>query len=81
MPVQDLTHHLYVSVFSSKAPLYDMQGHEDKILAIDWSVPQYMLSGGADNSLKIFKYVDKSSEAIQWMKLCYLDKNWNAFRL
>ena len=51
-------------VFSAKAPLYDMQGHEEKILAVDWSVPQYMLSGGADNSLKIFKYTDKSVEGM-----------------
>ncbi|KAK2149806.1 hypothetical protein LSH36_436g06051 [Paralvinella palmiformis] len=49
---------------SAKAPLYDMQGHEEKILAVDWSVPQYMLSGGADNSLKIFKYTDKSVEGM-----------------
>jgi ribosome biogenesis protein YTM1 len=38
-----------------RAPLYDMSGHEDKILACDWSTPRYMLSGGADNCLKVFK--------------------------
>lgn len=52
-------------VFSPKAPLYDMSGHDDKILAADWSVPQYMLSGGADNQLKIFRSTDKSSQSFE----------------
>ena len=44
-------------VFSSpKVPLYDMGGHEDRILTVDWSVPQLMLSGGVDNKLHIFNY-------------------------
>ncbi|XP_076461260.1 ribosome biogenesis protein WDR12 homolog [Babylonia areolata] len=41
---------------SPKAPLFDMKLHEDKILAVDWSVPDLMLSGGADNQLHIFSY-------------------------
>ena len=45
---------------SPKAPLYDMSGHDDKILGIDWTVPEYMLSGSADNHLKVFKYVEKN---------------------
>ena len=40
---------------SPKAPLFDLVGHEDKVMAVDWSNPKYMLSGGADNSLRIFK--------------------------
>ncbi|XP_041365510.1 ribosome biogenesis protein WDR12 homolog [Gigantopelta aegis] len=40
---------------SPKAPLFDMSGHEGKILAVDWSIPDLMLSGAADNQLKIFK--------------------------
>jgi ribosome biogenesis protein len=40
---------------SPKASLYDLVGHEDKVLAVDWSNPKYMLSGGSDNSLRIFK--------------------------
>jgi WD40 repeat protein len=35
---------------------YNMTGHEEKVLAVDWSIPQYLLSGGADNHLKIFQY-------------------------
>jgi ribosome biogenesis protein YTM1 len=35
-----------------------MTGHEEKVLAVDWSIPQYLLSGGADNHLKIFQYKD-----------------------
>ncbi|XP_013787235.1 ribosome biogenesis protein WDR12 homolog [Limulus polyphemus] len=40
---------------SPKAPLYDMTGHEDKIMCVDWSVPSLMISGGADSHIKIFK--------------------------
>lgn len=40
---------------SPKAPLFDLVGHEDKVMAVDWSNPKYMLSGGADNSVRIFK--------------------------
>ncbi|KAK7493213.1 hypothetical protein BaRGS_00015550 [Batillaria attramentaria] len=45
---------------SPKAPLYNMSGHEDKILAVDWSAPELMLSGGADNHLKIFHHSNTS---------------------
>ncbi|KAI8777872.1 ribosome biogenesis protein WDR12 homolog [Biomphalaria glabrata] len=41
---------------SPKAPLYNLIGQDDKILAVDWSIPELMLSGGADNQLKIFNY-------------------------
>ncbi|XP_033639185.1 ribosome biogenesis protein WDR12-like isoform X2 [Asterias rubens] len=43
---------------SPKAPLYNMSGLEDKILAVDWSQPELMLCGGADNALHIFKAAD-----------------------
>ncbi|XP_046678614.1 ribosome biogenesis protein WDR12 homolog [Homalodisca vitripennis] len=40
---------------SPKVPLYDLIGHEDKVLCSDWSVAKYMMSGGADNTLRVFK--------------------------
>lgn len=40
---------------SAKAPLFDLIGHEDKVHDCDWSNPKYMVSGGADNSVRIFK--------------------------
>ena len=43
---------------STKGPLYDMSGHSDKVLAVDWSMPRFMLSGAADNELKIFRAAD-----------------------
>ena len=41
---------------SLKSSLYDLQGHEDKVLCVDWSTNQLILSGGADNSLKMFSF-------------------------
>ncbi|XP_061185739.1 ribosome biogenesis protein WDR12 homolog [Saccostrea echinata] len=46
---------------SPKSPLYNMSGHEEKILAVDWSIPSLLLSGAADNHLKIFQYRDMQS--------------------
>lgn len=40
---------------SSKAPIYDLHGHEDKVMAVDWSNPEYIVSGGSDNSVRVFK--------------------------
>lgn len=40
---------------SPRAPLYNLQGHDEQVLAVDWSNPKYIVSGGADNSIHIFK--------------------------
>ncbi|XP_050100099.1 ribosome biogenesis protein WDR12 homolog [Anopheles aquasalis] len=40
---------------SPKAPIYELIGHEDKVLAVDWSNPKYILSGGSDNAVRVFK--------------------------
>lgn len=40
---------------SSKAPLYNLEGHEGQVLAVDWSNNKYLVSGGTDNSVHIFK--------------------------
>ncbi|XP_003747633.1 ribosome biogenesis protein WDR12 homolog [Galendromus occidentalis] len=48
---------------SAKAPLYDMEGHEDKILCCDWSLEELMVSGAADNKLKIFRHANPTSKS------------------
>jgi len=40
---------------SASAPLYNLSGHEEKILAANWTIHDLMLTGGADNHLKIFR--------------------------
>lgn len=40
-----------------KAPLYDMKGHEGKVLCLDWTNSKYLISGGCDNTIHIFKNV------------------------
>lgn len=44
---------------SPKACLYDMIGHHDKVLDINWRNPSYVLSGSADATLKVFASNDK----------------------
>lgn len=39
---------------SSKACLYDLIGHHDKVLDVNWTNPDYALSGSADSTLKVF---------------------------
>ncbi|XP_015123432.1 ribosome biogenesis protein WDR12 homolog [Diachasma alloeum] len=40
---------------SPTAPLYELSGHEDKVFSCNWSNPKLMVSGGADNTVRIFK--------------------------
>ncbi|KAJ9594312.1 hypothetical protein L9F63_014257 [Diploptera punctata] len=39
---------------SPKAPLFDLRGHEGKVLCCDWSNPELIVSGDSDNTLRIF---------------------------
>lgn len=39
---------------STSAPLYDMLGHQEKVLTVNWSNANYMVSGGVDNQIKVF---------------------------
>jgi ribosome biogenesis protein len=45
----------FVYLSSPKASLYDMSGHQEKVLCCDWSNPELILSGSSDNSLRVFK--------------------------
>ncbi|KAL1512498.1 hypothetical protein ABEB36_002081 [Hypothenemus hampei] len=40
---------------SCKAPLYNLEGHEGQVLTVDWSNKKYLVSGGSDNNVHIFK--------------------------
>ena len=40
---------------SYKTPLFDLSGHSDRILCCDWNHSDVIVSGGADNDMKIFK--------------------------
>eukprot|EP00095_Tigriopus_kingsejongensis_P004479 snap_masked-scaffold168_size293125-processed-gene-1.48 protein:Tk04479 transcript:snap_masked-scaffold168_size293125-processed-gene-1.48-mRNA-1 annotation:"hypothetical protein DAPPUDRAFT_323838" len=40
---------------SCVTPLYDLKGHEDRILCCDWSERKTVVSGGTDNSMKVYK--------------------------
>ncbi|KAI5751299.1 hypothetical protein M8J77_006183 [Diaphorina citri] len=40
---------------SPKVPLFDMLGHEDKVMCVNWSDYRYIMSGGQDNSVRVFK--------------------------
>ncbi|CAB4055849.1 WDR12 [Lepeophtheirus salmonis] len=39
---------------SYKTPLFDLSGHSERVLCVDWSNRKYILSGGADNDMKVF---------------------------
>ncbi len=41
---------------SPRAPLYSMTGHTDNVLCTSWSNPSYMMSGGSDNTLRVFRF-------------------------
>ena len=42
-------------VRACKTPLFDLKGHTDQVLCCNWADPQIIVSGGADNDMKIFK--------------------------
>ncbi len=40
---------------SPGAPLYDLSGHQDRILCCDWTEADMLISGSADSTVKIFR--------------------------
>lgn len=44
---------------STKAPLFDISGHEDKVFCVDWSMKNLIISGGADNHMRLYKFKEE----------------------
>lgn len=42
-------------VRSTKAPLFDLIGHDGRVLSVDWTNPNYICSGASDSHLKVYK--------------------------
>lgn len=42
-------------VRSGKTPLYDLKGHTDRILCCDWFYKDWIVSGGVDSTMKVFR--------------------------
>lgn len=40
---------------STKAPLFDLVGHEGRVLAVDWTNPGYICSGASDSFMKVYR--------------------------
>lgn len=42
---------------STKACLYDLIGHHDKVLDVNWKNPDYVLSGSSDSTMRVFSFI------------------------
>lgn len=49
---------------SPRTPLYDLTGHEDKVLAVDWSNKECVVSGAADCTTKVFATASKTGSYV-----------------
>ena len=45
---------------SCKTCLYDLKGHDEGVLACDWGDEGYVVSGGADSTMKVFRTKEES---------------------
>jgi len=43
-------------VRSTNSSLYSLNSHQDKVMCVNWKVPEILLSGGSDNKLAIHSY-------------------------
>lgn len=47
---------------SMRTPLFDLKGHQDRVLCCDWGEPDVVASGGADNTMKTFVVHDHTTK-------------------
>ncbi|XP_028417669.1 ribosome biogenesis protein WDR12 homolog isoform X2 [Dendronephthya gigantea] len=47
---------------SATTPLHVLRGHNDKVMCVDWSTEQFVISGGADNQLIVHRVSGKDED-------------------
>ena len=64
-------------VRACKTPLFDLKGHTEQVMCVSWAQPKIIVSGGADNDMKVFKSnVSKDWKLKSNKRIAALLKKW-----